>query len=117
MPTFNLETVKEEALPLEYSLVMHDGSSVPECIQIKSLEDGDYIIELKAAELPDGCPGGSSVFEVQLKVFDPNADATQLIPISVKCPEPNLMLLIKETNFPEEVRYNVGSKELQIPVP
>ena len=77
MPTFNLETVKEEeALPLEYSLVMRDGSDVPECIQIKTLESGEPIIELHAAGLPEGRPGGSSVFEVQLRVYDQNADAT-----------------------------------------
>ena len=30
MPTFNLETVKEEeSMPLEYSLVMKDGTKVP----------------------------------------------------------------------------------------
>ena len=50
-------------------------------------------------------------------MYDPNADATQLVPISVKCPEPNLMLLLKETNFPAEVNYSIGSKELVFPVP
>ena len=118
MPTFNLETVKEEgALPLEYSLVMRDGSPVPDCIFIKTNPSGDFIIELKAADLPAGCPGDSTVFEVQLKVYDPNADATQLVPIAVKCPEPNLMLVLKETNFPLDVNYSVGSKELIFPVP
>lgn len=62
MPTFNLETVKEEeALPLEYSLVMNDGSKVPEFIFIKTLNDGKHIIELNSAELP---PGANSIFEV-----------------------------------------------------
>ena len=74
MPTFNLETVKEEEqLPLEYSLVMRDGkTAVPECIFIKTLDNGEHIIELEAKELP---PGFNSVFEVQLKVYDPNTDA------------------------------------------
>ena len=77
MPTFNLEPVKEEgALPLEYSLVMRDGSDVPDCIEIKNSPDGDLCIELKAADLPAGCPDGGSIFEVQLKVYDPNSDAT-----------------------------------------
>ena len=62
MPTFNLETVKEEEqMPLEYSLVMRDGTRVPEFIFIKPLEDGNHIIELKAAELP---PGLNAIFEV-----------------------------------------------------
>lgn len=74
MPVFNLETVKEEeAMPLEYSLVMRDGSKVPDFIFIKMLADGEHIIELKAADLP---PGLNKVFEVQLRVYDPNADAT-----------------------------------------
>lgn len=51
---------------------MRDGEAVPDCIFIKILPDGEHIIELKAAELP---PGFNSVFEVQLKVYDPNADA------------------------------------------
>ena len=118
MPTFNLETVKEEeALPLEYSLVMRDGEPVPDCVHIKMLEDGEHIIELKAQDLPPGLPGHNAVFEVQLKVYDPNTDATQLIPISVKCPEQNLMLVLKQTNFPEEVVISVGSKEVSFPVP
>ena len=55
MPIFNLETVKEEeALPLEYSLVMADGAKVPDFIFIKTLPSGEHIIELKAAELPPG---------------------------------------------------------------
>lgn len=115
MPIFNLETVKEEEqMPLEYSLVMRDGTKVPEYIFIKTLDDGEHIIELKAAELP---PGLNAVFEVQLKVYDPNVDATQLIPISVKCPEPNLMLTLKDTNFPEEINYQIGSKEILVKVP
>ena len=115
MPTFNLETVKEEeAMPLEYSLMMRDGTRVPDFIFIKTLENGEHIIELKAADLP---PGLNTVFEVQLKVYDPNVDATQLIPISVKCPEPNLMLTLKQTNFPEEISYSIGSKEIFVKVP
>ena len=101
-------------MPLEYSLVMRDGSKVPDFVFIKVLEDGDHIIELKAADLP---PGINSIFEVQLKVYDPNSDATQLVPISVKCPEPNLMLNLKKTDFPEEISYNIGSKELFVEVP
>ena len=58
-----------------------------------------------------------AVFEVQLRVYDPNSDAVQLIPISVKCPEPNLMLTLKETNFPEEISYSIGSKEIFVKVP
>ena len=74
MPIFNLETVKEEEqMPLEYSLVMRDGTPVPDFIYIKFLDDGNHLIELKAADLP---PGLNTVFEVQLKVYDPNADAT-----------------------------------------
>ena len=48
-------------MPLEYSLVMRDGSKVPDFVFIKVLEDGDHIIELKAADLP---PGINSIFEV-----------------------------------------------------
>ena len=115
MPTFNLATVHEEtAMPLEYSLVMPDGSSVPDFIFIKYDEEGNHLIELKAADLP---PGFDSTFEVNLKVYDPNADATQLIPIAVKCPEPNLMLVLKDSNFPEVINYNLGSKEIEIEVP
>jgi len=118
MPTFNLETVKEEeALPLEYSLVMRDGQVVPDCVVIKVLPNGDHVIELKAEDLPPGVPGENSVFEVQLKVYDPNNDATQLIPISVKCPEPNLLLVIKKGNFPEDVKYAIGSKAITFAVP
>lgn len=50
-------------------------------------------------------------------MYDPNADATQLIPISVKCPEPDLMLVMKQTNFPEQISYSVGSKEVLVKVP
>ena len=115
MPTFNLETVKEEqAMPLEYSLVMPDGEPVPDFIFIKTSEDGDHLIELRAADLP---PGLNSIFEVYLKVYDPNSDAKQLIPISVKCPEPNLMLILKDTNFPDVIDYNLGSKEILVRVP
>ena len=94
---------------------MADGSPVPDFIFIKELPSGERIIELKATELP---PGLDSVFEVRLKVEDPNSDAIQLIPISVKCPEPNLMLTVKDgSSFPEEIKYNVGSKDLMLKVP
>ena len=52
---------------------MKDGTAVPDFIFIKTLDSGDHIIELKAADLP---PGLNSVFEVELRVYDPNSDAT-----------------------------------------
>ena len=116
LPTFKLETVHEEEhqLPLQYSLQMRDGSQVPDFIFISVLPDGERVIELDSAELP---PGHGAVFEVALSVFDPNSEATQLIPISVKCPAPTTGLQLVSLNFESPVDYQVGSKPTIIKVP
>lgn len=75
---------------------------MPPYILIKVLPNGERVIELDSAELP---PGHGAVFEVALKVFDPNSEATQLIPISVKCPEPQTGLQLVSLNFESPVDY------------
>ena len=93
---------------------MRDGSQVPDFIFISVLPDGERVIELDSASLP---PGHGAVFEVALRVFDPNSEATQLIPISVKCPEPTTGLQLVRLNFESPVDYQVGSKPTIIKVP
>ena len=81
---------------------MRDGSQVPEFIFIKVLPEGKRVIELDSAELP---PGHGATFEVALRVYDPNSEATQLIPISVKCPAPQTGLQLVSLNFESPVDY------------
>ena len=87
---------------------------MPDFIFIKVLSDGERVIELDSAELP---PGHGAAFEVALRVFDPNSEATQLIPISVKCPEPQTGLQLVSLNFESPVDYAVGSKPTIVKVP
>lgn len=93
---------------------MRNGESVPKFIVISTLPTGEKVVELKADELP---PGVKKSFEVNLLVYDPNGDTTQTIPISVKCPAPELSLIVQKNNFTKEIVYKLRGREKFVQVP